>query len=351
MKRILLSIALFAVFSVPAMAWPSCSGNWVQVPAGTSANNGTIYVTGDRITFQCQPKTTPPPPSNDGNNSSKSTSSSNANAGAVSGSTSSAIGKGGSVKNSGNSSNTNTNTATGGNAVQGQKQGQGQSQLANSSATNSGNNSSYSNATNIAAARIPVATAYAPEAQATVTCFKGFGAGVQTPLVGGSFGGGKIDKNCAILETARSFGISGSRLSYCKTMLLDDVARKAGVTLEDCMTVPAPPVVVVPPVVEPLPVAVTLQPLELTPISTTVSVRDLGTCKLHRWNTCSRILDDAVLLLRANTNSSLNLVGPQESSKAMTYLRGKVDPSRVTLTFADDQNSTLSISLFTTEGL
>jgi len=139
------------------------------------------------------------------------------------------------VNNSGNSSNTNTNNNTaqggaggaGGNASQGQKQGQSQTQ--SSSSNNSGGNSSnsYSSTENVAASKIPVDTAYAPTALPTSPCFKGFGAGVQTMPVGASFGGGKIDPNCAILETARNYAISGSRRPYCTIMASDKYAFKA----------------------------------------------------------------------------------------------------------------------------
>jgi hypothetical protein len=118
-----------------------------------------------------------------------------------------------------------TSTAAGG--AGGSATGGTQSQ---SASANGSNDSSYNSTTNVEAPKIPVATAYSPTAIPTVPCFKGFGAGVQTVPVGASFGGGKVDENCAILETARSFALSGSRLAYCKTMLINKYAKK-GVSL------------------------------------------------------------------------------------------------------------------------
>ncbi len=220
-------IRIFAVVILAcasAFAWPSCSGIWQQVPTGTSNAGGAIYVTGDHITFQCQPKQKPT--GDPTQNILTNTSSSNSSAGASS-----------------------TSSATGGNANQKQNQSQSSENNNQSSANNSGNNSEYSNETNIAAPKIPVATAYAPSTYPTVTCFKSYGAGMQTMPVGVSLGGGKIDENCAILEAAAK---AKNRLSYCKVYVSNKYVKKAGVTLEDCMQEPqALPVVATPVVAQP----------------------------------------------------------------------------------------------------
>lgn len=235
MKKALLAIAFLAL-TTSAFAWPACSGNWVQVPTGTSSVNGVIEITGDHLTFQCQKPTDP---------------------------------KSGAVQS------TAVATATGGNATQQQGQTQGQSQSSentntntnsnqsSASASNSGNNSSYSNTTNIAAPKIPVATAYAPSTLPSAPCVKGFGAGIQTMPIGGSFGGSKIDDGCDARETARSFALLGSRLAACKIMVAQKKSKKAGVTLEDCMASEPQP--------EPMPVAV-IPPPAPTPIAITVTV-------------------------------------------------------------------------------
>ena len=108
--------------------------------------------------------------------------------------------------------------------------------------------------TNVAAPDIPVNSAYAPPVFSSVNCFKGFSAGAQTPLIGGSFGGGGIDKNCAAERAAQDYLASGNRLAFCKVMVTTKQSKDAGVTLADCMNVPAPrPMVVAPPVVAPAP--------------------------------------------------------------------------------------------------
>ena len=250
MKKFL-SAAVFVLCTAGAsFAWPQCNGNWIQVPAGTSSANGAVVSEGGQ-TFQCQPVTPPTTPSTS-NNSSNSTSNSSSNSSSQSNSNSSSSSKatggnatavgqggaGGSVNNSGNSSNTNVNTAqggAGGNANQ--KQGQTQSQTANggsSSADASGNGVGNGNNSNDTTVNNPrqVATAISPEVLPTVPCFKGVGIGAQSAAFGFSFGGGKIDENCAELEAARQ---APNRLTRCEIFVLNKYAKKGGVTLEQCL--------------------------------------------------------------------------------------------------------------------
>jgi hypothetical protein len=91
------------------------------------------------------------------------------------------------------------------------------------------------------------ATAYAPPAFHTSPCVKAWGAGAQAPVAGLSLGGGKVDKGCDIRETAAEFASQGSVLAYCKVMITEPSAKKAGVTLEDCMAVKAEPTLPPPP--------------------------------------------------------------------------------------------------------
>jgi hypothetical protein len=72
---------------------------------------------------------------------------------------------------------------------------------------------------------------------------------------GASFGGGKIDPNCAALSTAQGFYAMGSRLAACKVIITTKSAKAAGVTLDDCLNVPVRPIVVAAPVVVAPPVA------------------------------------------------------------------------------------------------
>jgi len=59
-----------------------------------------------------------------------------------------------------------------------------------------------------------------------------------------SFGGGKIDQNCAALEAARQ---APSLLARCKILLSNKYYKQAGVTMEDCLGPKPQPVVVVTP--------------------------------------------------------------------------------------------------------
>ena len=196
-------VAFLFLSSTLAFGWPSCSGNWIQVPAGTPSNSGTggigTVVTEGGQTFECEA----PHKQKSSNSSAKSTSTSSASSGS-------------------------TSSATGGDAT----------------ASNNGNNSNDS-ITNLYAARIPVNTAYAPTALPTMNCWKGYSGGAQGSQLGISFGGGKVDENCERLEVARSYGIAGSWVAYCRVMITNKYSKEAGVTFDDCMKrvteVQAPP--------------------------------------------------------------------------------------------------------------
>lgn len=249
-KSLAIAVVMFGC-TLSAMAW-NCNTPGqvrVQVPNGTlgsGTGDGPGQVVVDSgLTFICEtlPTATNAPPSAVNTNTNNATSASN--------STSTATG--------GNASS----TATGGNAssnqTQGQKQGQSQSsnnnnQSAGGSVSNVGNS-----VTNVAAPDIPVNSAYAPPVFSSVNCFKGFSAGAQTPLIGGSFGGGGIDKNCAAERIAQDYYAMGNLLAACKVITTTKASKDAGVTLDDCMkvavrTVRSPaPVVVAPPVAAPAP--------------------------------------------------------------------------------------------------
>jgi hypothetical protein len=79
-------------------------------------------------------------------------------------------------------------------------------------------------------------------------------------VAGGSFGGGKVDPGCDARELARSF-TSRQTVASCKVLLSTKAAKKAGVTMEDCLgSAPEPiPVVSTPvPVVSAPSVSITL---------------------------------------------------------------------------------------------
>lgn len=147
-----------------------------------------------------------------------------------------------SVKNSGNSSNENLNLSSNKNSnKQGQAQGQDQGQEQSATAVNEGNNTSIT--TNVAAPKIPVNSAYAPNAFPTANCAMAYSGAGQGMLAGAAGAFTRIDKTCQQIETARSFALYDARAAYCKVMISTKWAKKAKVTLEDCMTkeaVPAP---------------------------------------------------------------------------------------------------------------
>lgn len=345
-KRFSFTAILFVLFAAAsAFAWPNCKGNWIQVPSGTSSANGAIYSTGDGLTFQCQ--TTPPPsttPSNStssSNSSSSSASNSSSTSGSKSTSTSGVNNSGNSssssgVKNSGNSSSTSAGGA-GGDANSNQQQTQ--------NAQNSGNNSSYSNQTDIAAPKIPVDTAYAPMPGVTTPCFKGFGAGVQLQAVGASFGGGKIDPNCAALEAARQ---APSKLARCKVYISVKYVKAAGVTLNDCMNgglAEPTPIVVQPPspvtmiVGQNAPVAAIAPPVvpEYKTEVTVAPVADrlLGICTFAKPNTCQTDNNPAITTVSSICKQML------EAAK----LALKADPKTVLYVIANrNQNEELVVA-------
>ena len=232
-----LGLLFFALLCCsPAFAW-NCTGNdiRVQVPTGTVGTGtgdapGNVVVD-NGLTFQCQPPT--PAPTTSGNTNTNTNSSTS---GSTSGSTSTATG--------GNA------TATGGNSTSNQTQGQKQKQSQSSTNNNQSAGGAVSDVgnsvENIAAPKIPVATADAPPVFSTVNCFKGFSGGAQSAVAGLSFGGGSIDKNCAAERAAQDYLASGNRLAFCKVMVTTKQSKDAGVTLEDCMNVPVRPIVMVP---------------------------------------------------------------------------------------------------------
>jgi hypothetical protein len=283
-SRIIMMVAVLVLLCGSAFAWPSCSGNWIQVPAGTSNANGAV-VTENGQTFQCQktPITPTPQPIT-------SVSSANSVSGASSNSSSNSTNK-----NSNTNNNANNNTATGGaggaggaasassNQSQGQKQGQSQTATGGqggsasvSGVGNGANNSSYSNQTNVAAPVIPANTALANAPLTTANCYKGYGAAGQAIQAGGGIAFGKIDSGCDAREDAKYYAALGSRLAACKRLVHEKKSRKAGITLEDCMTVPPPPPVLIqqtPAPVAPPPVVITV----VAPAPTVLYVKEYET--------------------------------------------------------------------------
>jgi hypothetical protein len=340
MGWVLALLASVLLFTPSAKAW-NCSdplASRVNVgstkPSGTAGDgDGQYYIGSDASNpsdyYVCEVPTPPTPTGGNSNANSTSTSASNSNSTSQSASASSATGG-----KSSSSSTANGGTATGGNATGGssnssvsasgnsnvtnnvnasggaggvggaggnatakggnQKQTQSQSlaNSGNSAATASGNgvgngNNSDNSSTVINNPRM-VATAIAPPVYGANSCFKGVSGGAQTATFGLSFGGGKIDENCAILETSR---MAPSIIARCKVYLLDKYAKEAGVSMEDCLPIEhiaepavvvraAPPAPVAPQIIEmPSPVVnVTIIPPAPAPapINVAVAARKYG---------------------------------------------------------------------------
>jgi hypothetical protein len=293
MRKVLVIAAMVIGCSLSAFSW-NCSdplAERVVVPSGTSGTYGdadgqlALY---NGALYECKvvpvtPPTTPSTTSNTSNSTSGATSTSTSGANAAGGNSNATGGNSSSksgVSNSGNSTvGPITNTLSNTNTLS-QKQGQKQSQSQSNTSTNNNQSAggSVSNVGNsqtlVEAPQIPVNTAVAPPVFSTTNCFKGYSAGAQTPLIGGSFGGGGIDKNCAAERIAQDYYAMGNRLAACKVITNTKASKDAGVTMADCMNAPVRPVpVVVPsipvavPVINPAPIQVTVNvPPTLAPI-------------------------------------------------------------------------------------
>ena len=289
MKTIIAAVvlALAMLCSPVAHAWPACSGNWNQVPAGTSSANGAIY-SADGLTWQCQTTPLTPSASNSNNNSSNAT-----------GGNASATATGGQGGQGGNATATQRQTQT---QSSSSTSSASSNSAANSTATASGNG----NNSNDSVVNYPkqVATAYAPTILPTVPCFKGFSGGAQAAFGGISFGGGRIDQNCADLEAARQ---APSLLARCKVYIANKYVKAAGVTLADCLEVPAPlppaPVVVQAPppppsitVNVPAPVVTIIPPPAATPAPsiTAASSAALAAKVHHKGKPCPVVDNDTI---------------------------------------------------------
>lgn len=248
-------IAIALCLCAPALAW-NCTAPGqvrVQVPngtKGTGTGDGPGEVVVDNgLTFECEtlPTSTPSTTNNNTNNNSNSNTNNNV------------------AKSTVKVSNTLTNQQS-----QTQLQNQSQNQTAtggnassNATATGNGDNSNNS-VTNYEAPKIPVNSAIAPPVLPTAPCTKGFGGAGQGMLLGGSFGMSRVDQGCDDRELARAF--SGPQtVASCKILLSTKKAKKAGITMADCLQVrtPVPPAPVViremvpaPPVALPQPIVI-----------------------------------------------------------------------------------------------
>lgn len=174
---------------------------------------------------------------------------------------------------------------------------------------------------------------------------------------GGALSFGKTDHNCQELEIARSLALYSTRVAYCKQMLQLKEVRKAGITLEECIGPEPAPVVVQPaptPVVPPPTIIVVPTPVAApTPAPVIPPTHEqsflLGSCRLtaaKTTNACLRVLDSAILRLENRPEAKLRVTGAISAATLVEYLRHRgIDASRIEQTYADDQNSTVSLAL------
>ena len=119
--------------------------------------------------------------------------------------------------------------AKGGNAKQSQQQTQSNQQTQSTSLTGSNNTTLQYHEVR------QVAPAIAPDSFPSAPCIKGYGGAVQTGFAGASIGGGKVDRGCDDRETARSFALMGNRLAAEKILCGTPAAKRAHLTMEECM--------------------------------------------------------------------------------------------------------------------
>lgn len=170
-----------------------------------------------------------------------------------------------------------------------------------------------------------------------------------------------MDKNCAILETARSLANFGSDISYCRVMLTNKYVKAAGVTLDECLATRKQVIPVSAPIEPSAPIIVNVPPqpqAEIIPpvrvdapvVENTAELRELGSCNIFNGisNVCKRYADDAIVALNANPDTQLVLMGPHQGAGILTYLHSRgISSSRVRMSFADEQNWVLSFELYT----
>lgn len=131
---------------------------------------------------------------------------------------------------SGNSSNKNSNENVNLNAQgQGQKQNQGQKQSSFNSndsvaygsvATTANSVQVEGDSTTYQAARIPVATAYAPNIAPTAVCMGSSSVGGQGMSFGFSLGSSWTDANCMLLEQVRTVSIVLGQKEVAQEMMM-----------------------------------------------------------------------------------------------------------------------------------
>jgi hypothetical protein len=192
----------------------------------------------------------------------------------------------------------------------------------------------------------------------------------------------KTDKGCDSRQTAVIFFALGNKTAAARILCSSDAAKRAKLSMDECLAIvtPAQPVVREPvapqpapqpqviviqaptPVLQPqvVPQAVVAPgkpdcklvsaavPVHYTRVcKASVKVATIGICRLRNGvpeSGCYIVLDEAVGALGSNNSSRIVLTGPVESGKVVLYLKQhSISLSRITLKLADDQNGTLTV--------
>jgi hypothetical protein len=378
MKKFLSVVALLLCSTPAALAWNCPTGQIrQQAPPGTPTT-APFYDVVEGIAFICVPSTPPtqPPTATQTQNQTQNSSSNSAatsTSGASSKSTSNATG--------GNSTSTalgGSATATGGSSA---VKNSGNSTLTNSGNSSNTNtstqsNNSSGNSTSFVENQVrQTPFAYAPDAAFTTSpCVKGFSGGVSSPGLAGSLGISKTDKGCDSRQTAVVFFALGNKTAAARILCSSDAAKRAKLTLDECLAIVAPPVpqivvpeapvppqpqVIIVPVPTPAPVPVAVpapecsqrkapQAVHYTRVcKQSTKVANIGFCRLYNGTPapgCYVLLDEAVGAIGSNNNSRILLTGPVDSGKVVLYLKThNISLNRITLKLADEQNGTLTV--------
>jgi hypothetical protein len=212
--------------------------------------------------------------------------------------------------------------------------------------------------------------AYAPEAAFTTSpCVKGFSGGASSPGFAGSFGVSKTDKGCDSRQTAVIFHALGNDEASARILCSTDAAKRAKLTLAQCLMIVTPKQVLVEQPPQPQPQAVTPRVItweepktEVKPqpvperVETPVRLTDLGSFRVLRTTAAGvcpttrvalspqgiAILDRAIGMGRGEIILTGNVY---TSGVAVSYLRKRAT-SKISVTAADDQEGTVSVQFF-----
>lgn len=242
------------------------------------------------------------------------------------------------------------NGGNGGSSSSSSQQAQNQSQTSTntnnnqsaSSSTSAGNSTTVDTRTTYNQVR-QVASAIAPDAFPSSPCIKGYSGAVQTGVFGASAGGGKVDKGCDDRETARSFALMGNRDAAAKILCQTPAAKRAQLTLTECLATfqePVPVPVVVAPVVIPEPKIVEkiVEVQKETKVTNVGSyplklVTVKGTCPVNYTTltpAARGVLNTAIVLAWEDPNTKIVLEGTTRNTGAsVRFLLKSVSSDRI----------------------